>query len=729
LPEIEKPECLPNKEKIGTNGNNRVKILFFSFDKRILALIFVVAFITFFLIQNCLFIEQETFFSSTDSHFIYALEYYDLIFSGIPANLINFSYPPIVYLVTAVFFKIMGTSLDSAILSQQVFSLILLLAMFGIGYELGGYLSGAAVMSLAASSPLLVYHSRTYLLDFPQAATFALTLYLLLKSRGFRDRIISILFALALSISLLTKWATAFFIILPILWFLAPNVSRSKRSIVTSIILLLFLLISGLGVISFYIRQNMEKTSADWLKYYFLFIFLPMVLLGGVAWLLEKLWKKGEDYGKSGAGEIINFSYVTSLCIILTGPWYLWTASSMKSKYVIDKFFVRNMPETFNLILKVLGSAFSFAPLLLFIGLIFIFISRKDIYRLLVIPVGIIVSSLIMMYFAIPNDRYLMSLAVLAAALGGYWAARIGKARFILTFILVVISIISISWWFLNPDPSDYPLIYENHLKWGPARFYYSRSPVRDKFNISKVIDSIFEKGGSKEIITFSFDDVALGREYILLRTAEKGKRIEILEYSQLNLGLMEQHINWICSGSPFLNANDIRSEFLMKLKETDDPVSIFIREKLSMKTLQMLEGFEGSTSPPQNLRDGIAMDVNRILRGPCIFEKKRFSNVNLSNESRELFNKKPLNDEIIILNRTLLEDAYPGAIKNITLNTEWRKVEKIDTILIIHKSQSPNIPLRMILKLFPAVPYKSKKYWAGKDIFITVVKLKRNMK
>ncbi len=57
--------------------------------------------------------------------------------------------------------------------------------------------------------------------------------------------------------------------------------------------------------------------------------------------------------------------------------------------------------------------------------------------------------------------------------------------------------------------------------------------------------------------------------------------------------------------------------------------------------------------------------ELNNILRQSCIYEKRRFAGVKLEDQTRHLLGQKPQGDDLIRLNRMLLEDAYPLEISS----------------------------------------------------------------
>ncbi|MBV8843931.1 MAG: LodA/GoxA family CTQ-dependent oxidase [Bryobacterales bacterium] len=114
---------------------------------------------------------------------------------------------------------------------------------------------------------------------------------------------------------------------------------------------------------------------------------------------------------------------------------------------------------------------------------------------------------------------------------------------------------------------------------------------------------------------------------------------------------------------SSLLLASDILPPFLMALRAGKDAISTFLNEKLSSHTQSWLKAWHVHEPPPAELLQGVRADLNVWLKAG-IDEKDRFKNVSLSAETRKLLKLKPKHGvDLIDLNRSLLEDAYPKGI------------------------------------------------------------------
>ena len=101
-----------------------------------------------------------------------------------------------------------------------------------------------------------------------------------------------------------------------------------------------------------------------------------------------------------------------------------------------------------------------------------------------------------------------------------------------------------------------------------------------------------------------------------------------------------------------------------MRLRDPkrDDGVSLYVRSRLSPKTLAMLSDYRGGTNIP--LQEALFAEFIRIVDSAnSIYDPDTFANVQLSAATKELLNQKPSGYDLYKLNRLLLDDAFPHEI------------------------------------------------------------------
>ncbi len=101
-------------------------------------------------------------------------------------------------------------------------------------------------------------------------------------------------------------------------------------------------------------------------------------------------------------------------------------------------------------------------------------------------------------------------------------------------------------------------------------------------------------------------------------------------------------------------------SQLAFKLLMPANAFQTFLRSRLSPKTLSDLSDFRGSGAVPEGLEEALAGDLNGVLTGGPIWQDRRFAGIALRPDTRSLWTAGPPAEDMIKLNRRLLEDAFP---------------------------------------------------------------------
>lgn len=120
----------------------------------------------------------------------------------------------------------------------------------------------------------------------------------------------------------------------------------------------------------------------------------------------------------------------------------------------------------------------------------------------------------------------------------------------------------------------------------------------------------------------------------------------------------------WI--GPLDLRRKDIQNpaHLLARLRHAQDEVSKYVRQHLSKTSRGLLEKYNGTEPPGEELLRSIVADLNRLIRRQeSIYHPVRFAGVALAPATRELQRLSPRGDTLVLLNRWLLEGAYPGVL------------------------------------------------------------------
>lgn len=427
--------------------------------------LFIFLFISLFLVQNHFFIRQDNYppFSDAPGHLLKASWTFSNFKLGLDRVMWPDSYPPLTYWNTCIYYALMGLSVEASQYSMFVFIIIFLLSLYGIGYEYGGHFSGAAVMALGASSPQIINYSRLYLLDFPQAAMTSLTFYILLKTKGYGSRFFSILLGLIFCLGFFTKWSIAFFMILPLLWFVLPHVIRSMNAFLLAVSFALLVFIYFF-MLKYYIHLSNIYHYLDALKIFLIIFFIPgSIYLFAVTWwrrLYEKEWDQKIIESVNG---VLNAIHAGLIALIVPTLWLIWSSKIILEKIQMDKQIFGFPAARFLEYLKVILISCNYFPLLFLLGIVLIFVLRNrenfkpnlsGCFNRLILPVNLIFTYILMSYMGPFDVRYILSFFIFTAAIGGWWAGWIGKARLPATVTLVTLSLLSFTGWLFIPESS-----------------------------------------------------------------------------------------------------------------------------------------------------------------------------------------------------------------------------------------------------------------------------------
>ncbi|MBM3835306.1 MAG: MFS transporter [Verrucomicrobia bacterium] len=117
--------------------------------------------------------------------------------------------------------------------------------------------------------------------------------------------------------------------------------------------------------------------------------------------------------------------------------------------------------------------------------------------------------------------------------------------------------------------------------------------------------------------------------------------------------------------GSSAFHRDDMKDtpRFIQKLQNGQDPVSGYLRTRLSADTMQALEDYTNTAPVPPDLTKRLIKELNEELKSPSLFESRRFQDVPLRPKTQGLAAGEPTAQNVIHRNRLLLEDAYPNEI------------------------------------------------------------------
>ena len=123
---------------------------------------------------------------------------------------------------------------------------------------------------------------------------------------------------------------------------------------------------------------------------------------------------------------------------------------------------------------------------------------------------------------------------------------------------------------------------------------------------------------------------------------------------------------------SPAYRSNEIANPtlFAVQLLDKRNPVSEFVRSRLSTTNQNELEaygeqlGTSIDTLPPsETFQQSLIDDLNRLIAGENIYDEQMFRRVRLTGEIKELIGRTLSSDELVRLNRMLLDETFIGGL------------------------------------------------------------------
>lgn len=373
------------------------------------------------------------------------------------------AYPPLVYLLTALAFELGGVGVPTARVVVVLFGLLLLPALAGIGRQLGGRTGGLAVLALAIASPVPLYASRMYLLDYPQTATTALALWALLASDGLRRRGPSIALGCLLALAMLTKWSAGYYLLVPLSWAALRTPGRQPRAWrLWGLGALLVAWVTAAVWLSSRLctRPDQWVGQGWWLWAWALGILLPSGLAVGLLLRAERRWRQEPGWRESPAFRVANLLLAGATCLVLVGPWYAWVLGDLRYNLLVNTrhFASPGLPQTVALAGWYLARALPLGLLLLPLGVAWGLRDRQARPALLLAASGLIVLVLLLhtgdpsnfLHLDIQN-RLSTGLVLFTAPVAGAWMGRAGRAGRVLTAATVALALFLVTGWLHSP--------------------------------------------------------------------------------------------------------------------------------------------------------------------------------------------------------------------------------------------------------------------------------------
>lgn len=102
----------------------------------------------------------------------------------------------------------------------------------------------------------------------------------------------------------------------------------------------------------------------------------------------------------------------------------------------------------------------------------------------------------------------------------------------------------------------------------------------------------------------------------------------------------------------------------LLKLRNGGDPLSKYLLTHFSPNIRHLIESYDGLSTPLESILKRLLAELNFLLEESSLYDEQRFIHLTLSEEAQSLIDQKPRSENLISLNRVLLEEAYPTEIQ-----------------------------------------------------------------
>jgi hypothetical protein len=171
-----------------------------------------------FLVITCWWLTQDRSIPTFDAgfHLSFVQRVYRELSAGhiLKAFQVEEPYPPFAYLIGSLGMAIGGVNVDSPIIAENLFFVTLLaLGCYQVGKRAFSPAAGLLAVVFALGSPLAIAQFHVFMIDAPETAMVAVSVWLILASEGFTRVGVSAVAGLAVGLGMVTKEPFAFFIV------------------------------------------------------------------------------------------------------------------------------------------------------------------------------------------------------------------------------------------------------------------------------------------------------------------------------------------------------------------------------------------------------------------------------------------------------------------------------------------------------------------------------------
>lgn len=225
--------------------------------------------ILFCIINNYIWISKYSFLPLAPDesyHLIQSLKFYKILknhpLSGLKEwwYFVPQIYPPLFTFSSAILNLAFGTSKIVSTMTNSIYLIILVLAVYFIGKKIANKNTGLLSAFIISVYPLVFGMQRWFMLDFALCSMVAFSIACLLYTENFTSRKFSLLFGLSLGLGMLAKQTFFIFLFVPFLYLALRSLEKCKSSLLN--------IISAM-IIGFLVSLIYFNLPRDTLKYWF----------------------------------------------------------------------------------------------------------------------------------------------------------------------------------------------------------------------------------------------------------------------------------------------------------------------------------------------------------------------------------------------------------------------------------------------------------------------------
>ena len=165
----------------------------------------------------------------------------------------------IIALAALPMYGLFGVNQASAMMVNNIFLLVLLASVYGLGKHFGSKKAGLVAAVICSFLPPLYASSRTFVPIFALTSMVTLDIFLLVKTDAFRSRGYSILLGIAIGLSFITKPVFLLYIFVPLLsslfFFVRARLFMNRRVVIN--------LLLALAIASVFVLPGAESDSGQ----------------------------------------------------------------------------------------------------------------------------------------------------------------------------------------------------------------------------------------------------------------------------------------------------------------------------------------------------------------------------------------------------------------------------------------------------------------------------------